>query len=666
MKQFLPFIALSAIAVLSVFSCQKEPANTTPAPPTPSLVDLGLSVKWATCNLGASKPTENGGYYQWAGTKDVSDTEIYLGLDNCPYHTGSSSLSGWTKYNMDPSYGIVDNKTVLEAMDDAASVALGGKWRMPTAEEWAELNNTYNCSWTWTVIDGVNGYKVQSKKSGYTNNWIFLPAAGYRSYDRLVIVGSYGFYWSSSLGTEGTFNACSMYLSSSLVFRGHRYRCFGQSVRPVCKKEPAQSGPTSFEVPELVHVYGGHPFTLPIVTEPASADISGLEFTHPEETNFEVKIEGNQAILTYVPLAENDETEGLNFRSETLRIGNEALGYKDVVVHVSSAPITVAFLNPFNAAEISDGAVLNVDGQQQADGSYSFAIIAAVNRSDIEGKSLDLTEEEFSCTVDAPADKLISNEGIISGNLHALALNYTKGVAGEMEIAYKFTDSYTVADLEFANEYRLSLSIVSEMEYVDLGLSVKWATCNLGASKPTEYGGYYQWAGTKDVSDRKIKLGWSNCPYHTGSDYDSGWTKYNMNPSYGTVDNKTVLEAMDDAASVAIGGKWRIPTDEEWTELRNTDNCSWTWTTIDGVNGCKVQSKKSGYTDNWIFLPAAGYRYEGRLKNVGSQGQYWSSSLFTGDLLYMYNAYEMLFYSGYVGWFGIFRYHGLSVRPVSE
>ena len=235
-----------------------------------------------------------------------------------------------------------------------------------------------------------------------------------------------------------------------------------------------------------------------------------------------------------------------------------------------------------------------------------------------------------------------------------------------MEIAYKFTDSFTVSGRKLKKEYSLSFSIVSQMEYVDLGLSVKWATCNLGASKPTEYGGYYQWAGTKDVSDRKIKLGWSNCPYHTGSDGDSGWTKYNMNPSYGTVDNKTVLEAMDDAASVAIGGKWRMPTDEEWTELRNTDNCSWTWTTIDGVNGCKVQSKKSGYTDNWIFLPAAGYRYEGRLKNVGSQGQYWSSSLFTGDLLYMYNAYEMLFYSGYVGWFGIFRYHGLSVRPVSE
>ena len=433
-----------------------------------------------------------------------------------------------------------------------------------------------------------------------------------------------------------------------------------------CKKEPAQSGPTSFEVPELVHVYGGHPFTLPIVTEPASADISGLEFTHPEETNFEVKIEDNQAILTYVPLAENDATEGLKVRSETLRIGNEALGYKDVVVHVSSAPITVAFLNPFNATVISDDAILNIDGQQQEDGSYSFSIIAAVNRSDIDGNSPDLTEEEFSCTVDAPADKLISNEGIISGNLHALALNYTKGVAGEMEIAYKFTDSYTVADLEFANEYSLSFSIVSEvseMEYVDLGLSVKWATCNLGASKPTENGGYYQWAGTKDVSDTGIYLYWSNCPYHTGSDNQSGWTKYNTESSYGTVDNKTVLESMDDVASVALGGKWRMPTYEEWSELCNTDNCSWTWTTIDGVNGYKVRSKKSGYTDNWIFLPAAGFRCNDYHEVVGSIGYYWSLSLSTDcpD-----NAYSVSFDSGDFGVDDYYRYLGQSVRPVSE
>ena len=132
MKRILSFIALAAIAALSVFSCQQEPEQQ-------SLVDLGLSVKWASCNLGASKPSEYGGYYQWAGTEDVSDLSICLDWNNCPYHTGSEQRLGWTKYNTKWSYGTVDNKTVLESMDDAASVALGEKWRMPTIEEWEEL-----------------------------------------------------------------------------------------------------------------------------------------------------------------------------------------------------------------------------------------------------------------------------------------------------------------------------------------------------------------------------------------------------------------------------------------------------------------------------------------------------------------------------------------------
>ena len=198
---------------------------------------------------------------------------------------------------------------------------------------------------------------------------------------------------------------------------------------------------------------------------------------------------------------------------------------------------------------------------------------------------------------------------------------------------------------------------------VDLGLSVYWASCNLGASKPTEYGGYYQWAGTKDVSDKGIYLDWSNCPYHTGSDRYPGWTKYNTKSSYGTVDNKKVLKSMDDAASVALGGKWRMPTDAEWFELRNADNCSWTWTSIDGVNGYKVQSKKSGYTDNWIFLPVAGYRYGDYFDNVGSDGYYWSSSLFTDRT---YNAFSMSFNSSGVSSHNTFRSYGRSVRPVSE
>lgn len=192
---------------------------------------------------------------------------------------------------------------------------------------------------------------------------------------------------------------------------------------------------------------------------------------------------------------------------------------------------------------------------------------------------------------------------------------------------------------------------------VDMGLSVKWATRNLGASKPEEYGGYYQWAGTRDESDTSIDLYWDNCPYHTGSSSSSGWTKYNIKSSYGTVDNKTTLEASDDAAAVNLGGKWRMPTDAEWTELRNS--CSWTWTSLNGIEGCMVTSKKNG---NGIFLPAAGVRNDD-LRGVGSHGFYWSSSLNTDN---PFSAYGVYFRSGGVDRYSRGRFEGISVRPVTE
>lgn len=202
-------------------------------PTSLSAVDLGLSVKWATFNLGASKVTEYGGYYQWAGTEDVSDTNIKIAWYNCPYHTGVYSDLGWSKYNTIPSYGTVDNKSVLEPMDDAASVALGGKWRMPTDEEWSELRNPDNCYWTWTTINGVNGIKVQSKKSGFTKNWIFLPAAGFRNDNSFYDVERFGFYWSSSQNTDKPREAWCIYFFSDDFCRDCDFRLFGQSIRPV-------------------------------------------------------------------------------------------------------------------------------------------------------------------------------------------------------------------------------------------------------------------------------------------------------------------------------------------------------------------------------------------------------------------------------------------------
>ena len=192
-------------------------------------------------------------------------------------------------------------------------------------------------------------------------------------------------------------------------------------------------------------------------------------------------------------------------------------------------------------------------------------------------------------------------------------------------------------------------------EYVDLGLSVKWATCNVGATKPEEYGDYFAWGETqpKDYYD------WSTYKWCNGS-YDTQ-TKYCTDSYYGTVDNKTVLDLSDDAARANWGGSWRMPTDAELTELR--EQCTWTWTTQNGVYGYKVTSKKSGYTNKSIFLPAAGCRYDSSLDYAGSYGYYWSGSLITDTPS---DAWLVSFYSDGVYRSSGNRYYGFSVRPVCQ
>ena len=216
--------------------------------------------------------------------------------------------------------------------------------------------------------------------------------------------------------------------------------------------------------------------------------------------------------------------------------------------------------------------------------------------------------------------------------------------------------TYEVANVDSITFSKVENPAPDNHEYVDLGLSVKWATCNVGATKPEEYGDYFAWGETqpKDYYD------WSTYKWCNGS-YDTQ-TKYNTNSSYGTVDNKTTLDLSDDAARANWGGSWRMPTDAELTELR--EQCTWTWTTQNGVYGYKVTSKNSGYANKSIFLPAADFRDGSSLDGAGSYGYYWSSSLYTD---YPSDAYLLSFSSGDVDWrsYG-YRDYGRSVRPVCQ
>ena len=154
-----------------------------------------------------------------------------------------------------------------------------------------------------------------------------------------------------------------------------------------------------------------------------------------------------------------------------------------------------------------------------------------------------------------------------------------------------------------------------QFEYVDLSLpsGLKWAKCNVGATSETDYGDYFMWGSTEpNTADECTWVSYKYCdgPYDT-------LTKYNTSSLYGeNPDNITTLESVDDAASQIMGGDWRMPTKDECQELYK--NTTQSWVTINGVNGRKFTSKTD--TTKYIFIPAAGYYYNGSVSKVGNNG----------------------------------------------
>jgi hypothetical protein len=207
---------------------------------------------------------------------------------------------------------------------------------------------------------------------------------------------------------------------------------------------------------------------------------------------------------------------------------------------------------------------------------------------------------------------------------------------------------------------------------VDLGLGVKWATWNLGATKPEGTGAFFAWGETEpyyDADDEVIisvkwKSGkengyrWENYKWCEGS--GTTLTKYYTLPTFGPEPGELVeLTREDDAASVLWGGDWRMPTAAELQELM--ENCDWSFSKVNGVNGALGQSKKKGFTDKSIFLPLTGYRYGTSWDNAVTLGFYWSSSL---DLVNQADAYYLGFNSKGLAVKSNIRYQGLCIRPV--
>lgn len=216
---------IAAVSCFAVVSCSSDDDEVKveckvggKVPKVSEAVDLGLSVKWAPWNVGASQPTDYGEYFPWGEVTQKFDSEGYR-----VYEVSYSD----TKYNE------YDGKTTLDTSDDAATANWGGSWRMPTYEEWRELiDNT-----TWVNEDNYNDcghsvYVFKGTKPGYEDVTFLLPSAGYFSrYEKKGYDGIEGdiFYWSSSLDPDGEYGGKFVHLDA-----GPRFYVGGLPVRAVC------------------------------------------------------------------------------------------------------------------------------------------------------------------------------------------------------------------------------------------------------------------------------------------------------------------------------------------------------------------------------------------------------------------------------------------------
>lgn len=273
----------------------------------------------------------------------------------------------------------------------------------------------------------------------------------------------------------------------------------------------------------------------------------------------------------------------------------------------------------------------------------------------------------------------------ISGKLDAATAEATYAKKTDIE-----TELAALRDIIKKQEFKIAL-LSGDME-VDLGLTsgTLWATCNLGATSPEQYGDYYAWGETEPYYSSQDPLTWKEGK--TGYNWASytklsegaynKLTKYCYNSSYGNngfTDALTTLEPADDAATANWGCGWAMPTAEDFQELYN--ECYWLWTTDyngTGIAGCivyksadktkdKRRTKSSDHTysiatDEHIFLPAAGFRGNASLNGAGSIGYYWPASLDASSPEY---ALIPGFSSSYVSPpNGSDRYKGFPIRPV--
>lgn len=693
---YLPLVMVVALVLISNTVYDKVETDNTDfeadAYPEHDFIDLGLSVNWATCNLGS----------------------------NYPYYRG-------TLYELS-----------MEYQGDTATALWGKDWRMPTKEEFQELMDS--CSWEFD--NNNQGFIV----TGRNGNSIFLPAGGFKSGDRDYLNYGSGVYLWGSRDLESSEEPRAWALSAlSGPHAGKRLDSVllsllvSHSIRPVTEQPyiPIQGIGLNRNRIELEI---GQEYKLKASFIPSDATRKRIFWYSGNSAVAKVDAHGNVTAVSngectikavcgdfkvecqvtvrnpkgYIPPKQVDAVTIFQFGEEVNREFIDSLqdDYDDSMLeteevfktHIGDASggITVTLFNYTDKDWNSDPGDFRIMDIDVAGRHYRF-------------RNVDWVWEEmfdngyFHCVKVAESRYLLFLKGFdygcCPGTLTVFAIDET-GVYPVMNKEYDLREfnrepfSMTVADWydEYVSDdvtinsatYTLFIEdgalkkrwvqlFPNKHEYVDLGLSVNWATCNVGAEKPEEYGDYYAWGETAPYYVKNAgtddELQWRKGK-EAGYDWKSYFDIKTIEPTdyddivtfwYYNTQEKKVIEYYHDAATTNWGGEWRMPRQAEFEELINPDNCTWTWTTMNGVNGYRVTSKKPGYEGNSIFLPAAGGYSGTDSKLRDAYGWYWSGSIDdkTSDKSTNF-AYILCFYSDtrfvYVN--SAVRCDGHPVRPV--
>ena len=655
-------------------------------------VDLGLGVLWATCNLGADKPSDCGDYYAWAEIEPKDD--FYWG--NYRY---CSTISGYNnavldKYTSDGKTGFLlkaDNLDRLEAIDDVASVLSGGEWYIPTSQDFEELKE--NCKWNLVKVKGVEGVEFESKVPGYEGKKIFIPYSGCMIDDEVKGLGYEFKLWSSTpsnnlsayldiwIDTLSRHRFLSKKIIIPEVRVGYINRFIGMNVRPVKKHDADLFSAISLADEHLDLHYGEiKPMVVSmvpsgravnegnIVWSTSNADVAAVEngyLTAVGTGSCEITAssEGHEAKMTVtvtLPVPEPVDL-GLSVKWASANLGasdqNEAGAF-------FAWGETTPKAGYYSGKNYKFGEYSNQMTKYNMGYDYIFAgnypmpdYKETLDAEDDAAAVLlgdgwrmptadELWELRTKCTWTIVQDTLnIDRYGYMTIKFHGYIItSNVPGYEGRsifLPAAGRMSDYYypSCVDSEWRGELCYWTSTMDQSlggtnrftgcnirpvkdesgaervkpepdpikplthkAQVDLGLSVLWADCNVGAENPWERGARIAWGETT------AKTYYSLYNYkHAKAFVDARkwkFSKYTLNVNLDNnsyIDNKTSLDIEDDAAHVNWGGNWRMPTKEECMEL--FEKCEWKETTLNGVKGYRITSKVRGYTSNSIFLP---------------------------------------------------------------